>query len=293
MIKVVIHIFPHEIKQYERVICQLNKSFVSINDSLVKIYCCLNLNKEVCEHDNSEGAIRTFKNINFKSKFIIVPTINTKTDFYGVNEHRRSCIQNSFHNDYIIYLDCDLYFDTKLLNNTIINASNLSKKHKYFILTPECVRLWDTTWDCLVNKKFLKYHLNYCEIANISLITEKPHGDIILKKNNSFKWAGGWFTCINAPLAKLIDIPESFLGYGPDDTFMMECCKFLKTKNVDVVQYIQTNHIVCEDRALISKYKKYYTKNINFRKNCNKLFYQEYCFFKKRVTKNIYNINES
>ena len=293
MIKIVIHIFPHEIKQYERVIYQLNKSFVSTSDSSVKLYCCLNFNKDVCKYQNPSHTMRTFKNINLKSKFIIVPTINTKADFYGVNEHRRVCIKNASYDDFIIYLDCDLYFDTKLLNNTIINASNLSKKHKYFILTPECIRLWDTTWDCLVNKKFLKYHLNYCETADIASITEKPHGDTILRKNESFKWAGGWFTCVNTPLAKLVSIPDSFLGYGPDDTFMMECCKFLKTKNIDVVQYIQEGHIICEDRTLINKHKQYFTKKINFRKNCNKSFYREYCFFKKRVTEDIYNINES
>ena len=292
MIKIVIHIFPHEIKQYERVMHQLNKSCVNLDNSLIKIYCCLNLNKTVCRFENSNLIIDFFKKINLKSKFSITSTINTNSDFYGVNEHRRTCIKNASYEDCIIYLDCDLYFDTKLLGNTIINATKLSKKHKYFILTPECVRLWDTTWDCLVNEKFLKCHLNYCETADIISITDSPHGNIILRENKSFKWAGGWFTCINAPLAKLVNIPDSFYGYGPDDTFMMECCKFLKTKDIDVVQYIQSGHIVCEDRTLIDKHERYYTKKINFRHNCNKSFYREYCFFKKRVTEDIFNINE-
>ena len=49
------------------------------------------------------------------------------------------------------------------------------------------------------------------------------------------------------------------MGYGPDDTFIMECCKHMKHSGADVQQYILTNTIVCEDVPIG---KKNFKKNI-------------------------------
>jgi hypothetical protein len=293
MIRIIIHIFPHELGEYKRIINQLNNSEVDISNSDIKLLCCLNLNKRVCRYENSTEIICNFNNINTNSKFSVESYVNTKTNFYGVNEHRRNCIKTSDMKDMIIYLDSDLHFNNTLLNQTLINADILSKQHSYYILTPECIRLWDSTWDCLVNKDFLKFPINYCETADIYMITKKVHTGDGIRKNKTFKWAGGWFTCINAPLAKLVSIPDSFVGYGPDDTFMMECCKLLKSKNIDVAQYIQSGQVVCEDRTLIHKNKPHFTHKTDFRKKCNQMFSKEYGFFKKRIEEDIYNINES
>ena len=52
-------------------------------------------------------------------------------------------------------------------NNFIENILPLvSQQTNYSIVTPEIVKLWDTTWDCLVNSNYLDKPLDYCKTNN-------------------------------------------------------------------------------------------------------------------------------
>jgi hypothetical protein len=66
----------------------------------------------------------------------------------------------------------------------------------------------------------------------------------------------------------------------------------MKSRKIQVQQFILLNNIVCEDRGLISKNKKY-LKITNFRQLGDRHMISEYNNFKKRVNLDIYNINES
>lgn len=294
MIKIIIHIFPHELNEYERIIRQLNLGDVDSKRDEIKIFSCLNLNKKVIKFNTPTSDItHKFERINICSKLHILSTINTDTDMYGVNEHRRLCINESSDEDALIFLDSDLHFHPTLLQSTLDVITSLKKQQDYFILTPQCVRLWDTTWDCLVNKQFINQPLKFCDIVDPKQCSSKIYGPTGIIKSETFKWAGGWFTTISSKLAKLIGIPPRFIGYGPDDTFMMECCAHLKKSGVDVAQYIQTGYVVCEDRTLIQKNQSAFRTNLNFREKCNRIFYDELSFFKKRIKSDIYNNNAS
>jgi hypothetical protein len=294
MIKIIIHIFPHELIEYKRVIHQLNTTELVVDVCEVQILSCLNLNEDVCVINDPRAEITyEFKKINSYSDLNVIPTINLDTNIAGVNEHRRTCINESSDEDMLIFIDSDLHFHSDLLMSTLINATKLHEQQDYFILTPQCVRLWDTTWDCLVNERFIKQPLRFCDTIIPEHYSSETYGCCKLTKLSTFKWAGGWFTCISSKLAKLIGIPSKFVGYGPDDTFMMECCKHLKRLGWNVTQYIQSGWVVCEDRTLIKKNRLFFKNNINFRDNCNSIFYDELSFFKKRIQSNIYNNNGS
>ena len=292
MIKIIIHIFPHELNEYERIIHQLNIGDVNSIKKDVQILTCLNLNKDVCIINQPIAEItHEFKRINSHSELQVLSTIDT--DIYGVNEHRRGCINKSSSDDMLIFLDSDLHFHSTLLKSTLVNITELKKTQDYFIITPQCVRLWDTTWDCLVNKCLIKQPLRFCDTISPGQYSSKIYGEPGLVQLKTFKWAGGWFTCVSSKLAKLIGIPTKFVGYGPDDTFMMECCKHLKKLGWNVTQYIQTGYVVCEDRTLIKKNQSFFQSNLNFRDKCNSIFYDELSFFKKRIQSNMYNNNAS
>ena len=107
-----------------------------------------------------------------------------------------------------------------------INVLNEEKIDKYFV-TPEIVKYWDTTWDCLVNQKFMNKELDYCKTNN-PFIDSGEHGNVSIETviNNvqgqpRTKFGAGWFTLLSKPLLDRIPLPESMGAYGPDDTFLM------------------------------------------------------------------------
>lgn len=279
-----IHIFPHELNNYKRIVDRLNVSMFNLNINDIEVWVTLNLNKTILDFKkipDIDSITEQFKNITDELVVSYKLRINLQDDFLGVNEHRIETINNSNINDYIMFLDSDLFFNHNLLKKHIEYAHLLKKENKLFIITPQCIRLWDATWDCIVNMNFLKKPLGYYKKADPSEITKKTYGNLSISKLSKFKWANGWFTGMSAEFAKLVNIPKSFKGYGPDDTYMMECCKLLKQKNYDINQYTIRGLVVCED---ISFRNNFFKKDIpNFRQNCNRLFNQELETFRKRI----------
>jgi hypothetical protein len=280
-----IHLFPHELIGYKRVVEHLNLSFFNIPINDVKVDVCLNMNPDIieCKKQHATQIIDEFMYITETLNVRRDININKKPNFLGVNEHRRYTINTSLDTDTIIYLDCDLHFNIKLLGLMIRYSTHLLSQNKMFILTPQCVRLWDSSWDCLVNKYFVKNQLGFYKNINPVKIAKKTYGDVSLNKSKQFKWAGGWFTGMSAKLAKLIGIPRRFKGYGPDDTFMMKCCELLNKNKYDVEQYIISGMVVCEDTQS-SKNETMFKENIiDFRMECNKHFQNEVDIFSKKL----------
>jgi hypothetical protein len=279
-----IHTFPHELRNYKRIVDRLNVSMFSLNIRDIEVWVTLNLNKTILDFKkilDIDLIVEQFKNITNELVVKYKLRINLQDDFLGVNEHRIETINNSDINDYIMFLDSDLFFNHNLLKKHVEYAQLLKKENKLFIITPQCIRLWDATWDCVVNMNFLKKPLGYYKKIDPNEITKKTYGNLSLNKLSKFKWANGWFTGMSAELAKIVNIPKSFKGYGPDDTYMMECCKFLKQQNYDINQYTIRGLIVCED---VSIRNNFFKKDIpNFRQNCNRLFNQELETFRKRI----------
>jgi hypothetical protein len=292
MLIISIHLFPHEIKNFQRIVENLNNAIklVSNKDEII-LNVSLNNNPSVVDANvvDMPNLTRIFYECESMSKIKPNFKIICDTNFLGVNEHRRSTIAESNNSDYIIFLDCDLYFDNKILAHQL-NALKIARQnHDLFIISPQIVKLWDNTWDCIVNEQYLNESHQYHKQVDPNKIIEKNHGEVSLTSCDDFKWGGGWFNVISANLLKQTGIPKSFIGYGPDDTFTMECCKHMKLKNINVQQYILKNMIVVEDRFYRKPKSSLRKDIINFRENANKHFYTELSFFKKKINDNIYN----
>lgn len=287
---IIIHIFPHEIDNYKRVVNQILNVCCSNNIYDIKIDSILNINDDVIKNnDNIINVMREYNKTNNRSSHI---TSSITNEYFGVNEHRRECIEKASPHDCLILLDVDLYFNDNTITDMLGASEIIKRDNLNYIITPQLVRLWDTTWDCLVNQLYLKNPTGMCENLDIQKILKTNHGDSRITKCPKFKWAGGWFTCISARLAKYIGIPKSFVGYGPDDTYMMYCCDYMKENGIPVQQFILENNVVCEDRTLIKHNKKNFKIN-NFRKKSEMLLNSEYNNFKKRINQDIYKNNES
>ena len=115
-----------------------------------------------------------------------------------------------------------------------------------FIVTPQFVKQWDSTWDVVVNENYLSYPLNYHESSNVYKDGLPQLQEINVKEIETIKFAGGWFTLLPNKLLNKIGIPESLGHYGLEDTFVSECCKLMKSKGDNVSQFVLENLIIGE-----------------------------------------------
>jgi hypothetical protein len=289
-----IHIFPTELGKYARLVDDLNLAYLEIESDKhqVQVHTTLNLNNHLINWKEStlgkSTILAEYQNINGN---IHTPHkyCETQTDnaFLGVNEHRRESIKRFGDVDSIIFLDSDVYFNTTIFKSHIDTYTMTKNLAEYFIITPQVVKLWDNTWDCIVNQKYLNESFDYHKTINPYEIATDNYGIVSVEKNDGFKWGGGWFNSISPKLLSLIDIPKSFVGYGPDDTYLMACSSVLKQHGRDIQQYILRNEVVAEG-GIDQDDDTFSTIPMNdmreaFRYNGERLFYEEVQKFKAKL----------
>jgi hypothetical protein len=153
-----------------------------------------------------------------------------------------------------------LFFTPQLLKYTI-EASKLIE-HDYYIISPQTVRMWDTSWDIITNKKYftlppnLDTYYSNDPFQTISISSE----EIIVSPIERFKFAGGWFNLLSSKLLKFTDIPDSLGSYGVDDTYVMVCCDIMKQKGYKIQQYVLEGTTIIENfKYRLDPYKEYLT----------------------------------
>ena len=258
--KVVISIFclPYEIDDLENTLIQLKKASYYIDK---KIDWCLDVT--MCLADdmvnwNKSSMPKKF----FEDKLLkllsttdwCTKNIQTSTEIKGCVSQRRFSLEKHREADYFIWLDCDIIFDERTLFYLEQGMKGTNKDYLHTVITPEIVRVWDNTWDCIVNEEFLDKPLDY-QKTNDPYKDSGIRGDIsivpVLNSNSPqsrFKFAGGWFTCISGKLLNRIGVPESFGHYGYEDTFIMVASeKLIRNNQLDIQQFKIKNLVVCEN----------------------------------------------
>tara|TARA_B100000925_G_scaffold166689_1_gene125490 strand:+ start:85 stop:975 length:891 start_codon:yes stop_codon:yes gene_type:complete len=259
-LKIVISIFslPYEIDDLENTLNQLRKASHYLNNTNEFILdVTLSLSDELTDWKKSNISPQFFVDkleklskvhTWCKSNFLVSDTIN------GCVSQRRYSLQTHQDADYFIWLDTDIIFEERTLSYIENSIQQISDVVDYSILTPEIVRVWDSTWDCIVNENFLDKPLDYQK-------TNDPYKDSGIKGKVEvesviasvqgqprFKFAGGWFTCISGSLLRKIGVPESFGHYGYEDTFIMHVSeKLIQKQNLSIQQFKLKNLVVCEN----------------------------------------------
>lgn len=288
---IVISIFalPYEIDELEKTLLQLKKSYEYLSKPVQVI-----LDITLCVSDQMtnwkksslpksyfvDKMLRLTSQIDFGTKYI-----KTSEEILGCVSHRREGIKKFSDADFFIWLDTDIIFEETTLAYIQQTAESTYEEYPYSIITPEIVKVWDTSWDCLVNENFIDKPLNYQK-------TNDPYKDcgikgdisvetvfVDIKGQPEFKFAGGWFTCISGNLLRKIGLPESFAPYGPDDTFIMHASHILSRKT-NIQQFKIKNLVVCENY----KYRNFFEyqehlsmidRRDEFRNICNENFKKE------------------
>lgn len=218
-----VHVMPSEIEMFQRWMKQFKKSLEWLESTDdITLYAVLNLNYYLTDWENSELNKLHFHNLfmdcltDLKCKSI--STINYGTDLMGTTQHKRECIQLDY--DQFIFCDTDIAFPEYLLKYQLNASYHITAKN--YIIIPNTIRLWDATWDCLVHKDFLNKDHNYYKTHNPNLTYYQETDEIGLKfMIGHLKFGCGMHTMYSKGFWNIMGIPESFGGYGPEDTFAM------------------------------------------------------------------------
>ena len=258
--KIVISIFclPYEIDELENTINQLKKASYYLTNKEVEWYLDVTMctSSDMVNWGKSSLPKRLFEEKLMKistSTDWCVKYFRTSDTIKGCVSQRRESIKSHKDAHYFIWLDTDIIFDERTLSyieNSIIGVKDIP----YSIITPELVRIWDNTWDCLVNENFINEKVGYQKIADPYQCSGLK-GDISLERvenikspQSRFKFAGGWFTCISASLLNKVGVPESFGHYGYEDSFIMVASeKLMREGKEDIQQFKLKNVVVCEN----------------------------------------------
>jgi len=247
--QIVIHLLPQEIDWFEWQIKQLKQGSCYLEkDDEVIIDVTLNLNS--IDWDKSQLPkqffIDKFNQIEKLCDWCKVQfVIDEENKCLGCNDKRREAIRST-KADNILYLDSDLVFRPELLKYMMDAAKAIPSE--YYIISPQIYKLWDNSWDCLVNENYINLppSQDFTKIdpyLAISYVGE----NISIEPINEFKFGGGWFNLLSTSLLKVTDMPDSLGPYGVDDTYVMLCCGLLDQKRYNIKQYVLKGTLVVEN----------------------------------------------
>jgi hypothetical protein len=264
-IKIKYHLMPWEIDYALLTFTQLKKSsFYLQPDDKIYIDVGFNLSNYFIDWNKSKLPKEFFINkFNTLIKLLdwaeVKTTIYEGNDIWGHLNLEKNQIES--HIDYYISICPDMWFHEHLLYYLLESAKQV--KDKYFIITPEIHKLWDSSWDELVNDKYQNVSYNdwnksdIFEIQNVMSTLDEPY----LKQINNFKWAG-WFDLYSKDfIEELLPIPEEWNGYGPWDFYGMLCSDIAKKEDVNIKEYVLKNQIIFEyhpDKDNKSNFVDYY-----------------------------------
>lgn len=187
-----------------------------------------------------------------------IAEFDTNNITQGCTDKRRSC-QNKEH-DFVIWLDSDVQFSYLTLPYMIISSKEI--KETNFMISPQIIKYWDNSWDCLVNEQFLNQPYNHRDFFDRYTLNKiVQNNSIELRINPYIKFGGGWFNLFEKSVFKKSPLPETLGSYAPDDTYIMSC-----SSKSGVKQYILVGVVVTEigNRYLEGKQylKDYFNINI-------------------------------
>jgi len=258
--KVLIQLFPmvDDIDQLEKVLLLLRQNATNIDRS--KFYIILDVTYPLSDYfvDWDKSIL---KKDFFANKFEVLKKYGDWCDesYFNIDEEVRGCVDMCINNIYkhdvddIIMIDNDIVFNPYTLHIMLESSLEVKNNYQNYIITPEYVKMWDNTWDVLVNDSFKnKSNDPFYVLTNDPIEDSSPlYGDIVLEplKQGVFKFGGGWFTLFSKKLLDSIEFPRDIKGYGVIDTIIMEFCKIIP----NTVQYKVKNLVICEDRKYLGK----------------------------------------
>lgn len=240
------HVMPHEIELLERFMIQYRKALAYLDDKdnfTMKV--SLNLNPELIDWDSS-----VLKQDFFIDKFISlfdgIRNINevvTDNSLWGTTQQKRESIKLLY--DQFIFCDADIMLHEHLLKHQLNVSYQLENM---YIVSPAIPRWWDESWDVIVHKNMLNTGLGYAHSEEaIKNAYTQDVSDISVRVVPSAKFGCGMHTLYSRSFWNFTGIPESFGGYGPEDTYGMNCIDVARKYGFEINQVLIDGIYITED----------------------------------------------
>jgi len=241
-----IHVMPSELEMFERQIELLKRAFMYLDErDDVTLKVTLNLNPELTDWENSE-----LKNGHFVSRFAVlfngmknVNEIILDTSCWGTTQQKREAIKLDY--DQFIFCDTDIIFHEHMLRYQLDVSYQMEGM---YIISPSLAKFWDTSWDVLCHSDYMDKHVGYStEREAIENTTVQKVESITIKRVPVIKFGCGMHTLYSKSFWELVGIPESFGGYGPEDTYAMSAAEIAIKLGYDIIQVYMDGIYITED----------------------------------------------
>lgn len=241
--RIIQYIQPWEIDDFERQVHLMILSSFHIDSSDEVIWdVTLNISDDIIDWEESsiskDYIINKFNYLNNLVKQYYTAEFDMDVSIQGCTDKRRSC--QSKNHDFVIWLDSDVYFSNLTLPYLIESSKQI--QDDCFMVSPQIIKYWDSSWDCIVNEQFLSYPTNHRDFFDLYSIDQfVQNSNIKLKQNQFMKFGGGWFNLFKKNMFELVPLPEELGSYASDDTYTMIC-----SAKYNIKQYLIDGLIVSE-----------------------------------------------
>ena len=271
-IKIIYHIMPWEIDYAHLSFMQLKKSKYHLPENTnIQVETVLNLSSYILDWESSklckEFFIEKYNQISkLLSDYTHIKRIYQEDELYGHLDLQREAISKEI--DYYIVFCPDMYFNETLLGIMIQAAEQVN--NKYFVITPQISKLWDSTWDVLVNPLYqdIPYSTWY-ETDSFDIIHNDYYNlqELKLQPLDSSKYAG-WFDLYNkAFYEELVPVWDEWKGYGSWDWYTLMVTEAYKAHGGDFQQYLLEGKTIFEysTGVLQEGFGNYYKKFLSLK----------------------------
>jgi hypothetical protein len=275
-----IHVMPSEIEMFERLMVQFHKAFryLDKNDD-VTLKVTLNLNPELTDWKNSE-----LKQGYFVSRFGIlfnglknINEVILDTSCWGTTQQKRESYKLDY--DQFIFCDTDILFHEHMLKYQL----NISYRLDGMYIVSPSLPKW---WDDYIDKPF-GYATDSDEIAK-DVFVQQIKG-VNANQIPKIKFGCGMHTLYSKSFWEFVGIPESFGGYGPEDTYGMSAANMANSVGYNIKQFVMDGIYITEDYknrtpSFVDKIKPINRKE-EFYKKADAVGREELINFAKRTPK--------
>jgi hypothetical protein len=117
-----------------------------------------------------------------------------------------------------------------------------------YILSPSLPKWWDDSWDELCHSNYIDKEFGYAttkEAIDDALIQKVE--SITARQIRDIKFGCGMHTLYSKSFWELVGIPESFGGYGPEDTYAMAASSLANKLGCEIRQFVMDGIYITED----------------------------------------------
>ena len=242
-----IHVMPNEIEMFEKLMIQFHKAFHYLdgNDD-VTLKVTLNLNPELTDWQNSE-----LRQGYFVSRFGIlfngIKNINEvilDTSCWGTTQQKRESYKMDY--DQFIFCDTDILLHEHMLKHQLNISYQLDG---VYIVSPSLPKWWDSSWDELCHSEYIDKPYGYATDSDevVNGASTQSITSIKARQTQKIKFGCGMHTLYSKSFLELVGIPESFGGYGPEDTYGMSAAEVAIKLGCDIKQFVMDGVYITEN----------------------------------------------